>query len=100
MFQFNVGVFRGQPVRRLAPQPGAFQYVGLIHGGQFVPAALGQLKPYPQDTFQLPFAVAHGVYGRPTLVRLVAAFGLGIIKAAGQFPYYHQVHTFDHRRFQ
>ena len=100
VLQLHVGVLGGQPGGYLAPQPGALQYIGFVHGSQLSLPALGQLEPHPQDAFNLGFAVPHSVDGGQALGRLAPPLGQSVIQPAGQLSDNYQVHPFEHRRLQ
>ena len=100
MLQFHLRIFRRQSGGNLPPQAGTFQHIGLVDGGQLFAAALGQLKAHPQSPLNFPLAVAHRIHAAPALRRFVAAFGLGVVEAAGQFPHHDHIHAGQGFRFQ
>ncbi len=62
MAQLDVGVFiLDHPRRHLAPQLGAFQDVGLIHGADPAVALAGNVAGDADDAFDLMLGIDHGV---------------------------------------
>ena len=56
-------------------------------------AGAGEFKADAEDALNFGFGVAHSVHADDALGGLGAAFGAGVVEAAGEFAHYHQVNA-------
>ena len=93
IFQFDIGILRGELAADLAPQPGGGNHIGFIHQRQFFAASPGQPESQVQDTLDLLARIDTGI------VRRIAVFAASLrtaeIHAAGQLTHANEIGPLD-----
>ena len=85
---FHLGVFGGKALHRLAPEAGALQHVGLVHGAELAAALFRHFKADARQALDLHGAVGHLVRGAEPVF---GAPALAEVDVAGQLPQDHDV---------
>ena len=100
VIQLDVGILLPDLAHHLAPQAGAIQDVGLVHGSHFAAARARQLKSHARDALDFGLAVAHGVDGHAIARSALRAARLSEVDASQQFPHDQDIGAAHHIRPQ